>query len=963
MRKINKIWKKMSAVCVVAIMLLNVPFYAYAEGFSAEDVFSSRQEMETTFADEERFSSEVSSPSVNTSETEASESNTSGNNSANAENLEMNLQGENIGEADIAGTDISGADIAGTDVTGTNIEEENISDTTMAESASDLEPDGYIPYISTLFLPDAKEGVYYTAQLEGISNNNQSLRWSIGNTNTLPQGLYLTTDGKLTGTPRESGSFILQILADNGDGTAARRLEIRIAKADPVIKAYEMALESDIIDMGIYPSGKQGSSSVRIMNKGQNPLHIKPLPDCQNFEISWYGENESVIEPGNSGYITVRSREGLPDGYYEEKININTEEGLSAQATLKINIGPASQKDYDLKIYPVVIDENDFDDPELRVEVFAFIENIGQKETKITRDTSMLKNYRVDDHSINIDDEEAEDVHRTLKPGESIILCVAPLHEYGSFHEEFYVYTDDGSKFAVPITQEIEDPDYLSDKMKMTPFQIKFDESHVFYEEAPKPQEISVENKSDMAVSLFQQGAVGLRVGKLDKNRLEPGETAKFTVQPAMGLSNGNYSWWVGVNAQSDDGKTAFLSSIVYFNVSEANFEGVDEIPGVTGLTNGTEKTADALRLPYSVRVKGYGDSTFVANVEWNIEECSYDPEVKEEQIFTVKGNLLIPPEQNNKHLDTSAEIQVQVKAYEPLSQPVIDKLSVNDNYLTASLYDKSNEASGYQFVLVKKEADLDKDNFAKTKNSASTSVTIKSIQKGEYYLHCRAYKKDGGKTTYGGWSEGKAVSIEVVTGKAPKITKAAVNGCDVRITVSIPDNAAGFDAVLAKKKSGGEPTDYVVKKINQSAKKKTIVLNGAAKGTYYVGVHSYTYQNRHKVLSPWSNLIKVTVKNGRITTSPVIKKVSVSGRKVTAVISRPKGTAGSDWVLGTHAENNGTYDKVYDYAYAQKNKTGTTITFQNVKPGTYYLAGHAYMKGYTKSFTDWSGIKTIVVK
>lgn len=936
----KKIWKQLTAVCTSAIVLFNVSSYTYAAEFSAEEVFSSNQEADESYTEEERFSSE-------TSITED-----------NAESADINLSDISSAES----MDKSISEINSAESADTSISDVNGAETTDTELFQ-ADADAYIPYISTLFLPDAKEGASYNAQLEGISNSTSRLRWSVGDTNTLPEGIYLTTDGMLTGTPRESGSFVLQILADNGNAVAARRLEIKIEAADPVLPAYEMKLERDIIDMGVYPSEKRGVSDIRIMNKGQNPLHVKPLPECKNFELSWYGEDSGVIEPGSSRYVNVYSRNELPDGYYEEKIIIDTEEGLSAQATLKINIGPASEKDYDLKIYPVVVDEYDFDDPELRVEVFVFIENIGQKDTKITRDTSMLKNFKVDDHSINIDDDEAEDVHRTLKPGENIMLCIAPLRHYGSFHEEFYVYTDDGSKFAVPIKQEIEDPDYLADRMEMSPFRTKFDSSHVFYEESPEPKEISVENNSDMAVSLFQQGAVGLRVGKLDKNRLEPGETAKFTIQPALGLSSGEYSWWVGVTAQSDDGKTAFLSSFVDFYVSDANFEGVDEILGVTGLTNGTEKTAEALRLPSGVTVKGYENSSFSVAVEWNVEDCSYDPEIKEEQIFTVKGNLLIPPEQNNKHLDTTLEIQVQVKAYEPLGKPLIDSVHVNDNYLTASLYDKSNEASGYQFVLVKKEADLNKENFAKTKNSTSTSVTVKSIQKGEYFLHCRAYKKDGEKTVYGEWSEGEPVSIEVVTGKAPKITKATVKGCDVRITVSIPDKAAGFDAVLAKKKSGAEPVDYVVKKINQSSKKKTIVLNGAANGTYYAAVHSYTYQNGHKVLSPWSNLMKVTVKNGRITTAPVIKKVNVSGRKVTAVISRPKGTAGSDWVLGTHMANNGTYDKVYDYAYAQKNKTATTIVFQNVKPGTYYLAGHAYMKGYTKSFTDWSGIRKVIVK
>ena len=48
---------------------------------------------------------------------------------------------------------------------------------------------------------------------------------------------------------------------------------------------------------------------------------------------------------------------------------------------------------------------------------------------------------------------------------------------------------------------------------------------------------------------------------------------------------------------------------------------------------------------------------------------------------------------------------------------------------------------------------------------------------------------------------------------------------------------------------------------------------------------------------------------------------------------------------------------------FAKKNQTKTTVVFKSVKPGVYYLAGRAYVKGYAKSYTKWSKIKKIVVK
>ena len=54
---------------------------------------------------------------------------------------------------------------------------------------------------------------------------------------------------------------------------------------------------------------------------------------------------------------------------------------------------------------------------------------------------------------------------------------------------------------------------------------------------------------------------------------------------------------------------------------------------------------------------------------------------------------------------------------------------------------------------------------------------------------------------------------------------------------------------------------------------------------------------------------------------------------------------------------------KYGDLSNPKKNQTKTTVVFKSVKPGVYYLAGRAYVKGYAKSYTKWSKIKKIVVK
>ena len=128
----------------------------------------------------------------------------------------------------------------------------------------------------------------------------------------------------------------------------------------------------------------------------------------------------------------------------------------------------------------------------------------------------------------------------------------------------------------------------------------------------------------------------------------------------------------------------------------------MDTIEPVTGITNGVEKTADALHLPSVLKVYGAevdGEkTTFSADVKWDVENCAYNPKNTASQSFTVNGQLELREGENNEELDTSVKIKVQVDAYKGLNRPVIDSTwtRVITNYAELSLRDTSNEADGY---------------------------------------------------------------------------------------------------------------------------------------------------------------------------------------------------------------------------------------------------------------------------
>ena len=145
---------------------------------------------------------------------------------------------------------------------------------------------------------------------------------------------------------------------------------------------------------------------------------------------------------------------------------------------------------------------------------------------------------------------------------------------------------------------------------------------------------------------------------------------------------------------------------------------------------------------------------------------------------------------------------------------------------------------------------------------------------------------------------------------------------------------------------------------------------------------HRFSIQIRMKKCSPevvllWTLLIRrislpeimVTVKTSPVTGKPAVKSAKVSRqgtkRNVAVTFTVPKSCDGTDWVLAKKVSksDNGSYTGVSSYAYTKKNQTKTTVVFKSVKPGVYYLAGRAYVKGYAKSYTKWSKIKKIVVK
>ncbi|MBE5991534.1 MAG: hypothetical protein E7247_03965 [Paenibacillaceae bacterium] len=93
--------------------------------------------------------------------------------------------------------------------------------------------------------------------------------------------------------------------------------------------------------------------------------------------------------------------------------------------------------------------------------------------------------------------------------------------------------------------------------------------------------------------------------------------------------------------------------------------ESISPLSPVTGIPNGTAKTATALSLPVTVDLET-DNGTVSANVTWNVADSSYDPDLKTAQTFEVEGTVTLPAKvinPNGVSLDMIVEVTVDAES------------------------------------------------------------------------------------------------------------------------------------------------------------------------------------------------------------------------------------------------------------------------------------------------------------
>ena len=139
-----------------------------------------------------------------------------------------------------------------------------------------------------------------------------------------------------------------------------------------------------------------------------------------------------------------------------------------------------------------------------------------------------------------------------------------------------------------------------------------------------------------------------------------------FSVRPKAGLAVGSYTETIKVATESGFEATTPISVAFQVIKDTATLTKIQQPSAVSGLPNGTKKSASSLKLPSAVGIETTAGNMKAA-VSWNVKGASYRQSATDEQNFSVSGTLTLPDGvDNDNNLNLATSIDVNVKAYSP---------------------------------------------------------------------------------------------------------------------------------------------------------------------------------------------------------------------------------------------------------------------------------------------------------
>ena len=150
---------------------------------------------------------------------------------------------------------------------------------------------------------------------------------------------------------------------------------------------------------------------------------------------------------------------------------------------------------------------------------------------------------------------------------------------------------------------------------------------------------------------------------------------------------------------------------------------------------------------------------------------------------------------------------------------------------------------------------------------------------------------------------------------------------------------AQGYDYVIGKSSNMLQTKEY--EKVNKNRKGLKTTFTYMDKGTWYVACHAWVNDaNGKKTFGEWSE-VKIVVVNAKTPSQPRIISVKTNGSTITVKFSKTGKATGAEVVLGKELEKLYGEKRPVEYKryVIEEDEDVTTVTFKNVKKGTYYLS------------------------
>lgn len=191
----------------------------------------------------------------------------------------------------------------------------------------------YAPSITTESLPEGKVNEEYSASL--TADGSELIEWSVTQ-GSLPTGLNLSTNGKITGKPTAPGDYVFTVTASNDVGSVSKELTITVKDVDPI---YSIQNSGDISFADAIESYTPEVKTIMITNDGNQPITLNQPVSSESFEVGTL--SKTTLSVGETAEFTVQPKTGLLAGSYDEDIKItgtNNGQSTSSIVNVKFNV-------------------------------------------------------------------------------------------------------------------------------------------------------------------------------------------------------------------------------------------------------------------------------------------------------------------------------------------------------------------------------------------------------------------------------------------------------------------------------------------------------------------------------------------------------------------------------------------------------------------------------------------------